>query len=79
MKKLDETDLYITKTDQKSRHKYREVQGVENIAHLAKPEQHTHKIEYTALGIPIKYHIFPNGTVIRTYGNSENQFNINGI
>jgi len=79
VKKLDESDLYITKTDIKSRHKYREVQGVENIVQGQKPEAHTHEIGYTKLGIPIKYHKFPNGTIVRTYGLSENQFNLTGM
>ncbi len=78
-KKLDETDLYITEVPRKSRHKYREVQGSENVIQRNKPEKHDHKIEYTALGIPVKYHIMPNGTTIRTYGMSENQFNLDGV
>ncbi len=69
VKKLDESDLYITKTVKKSRHPLREVEGVTNV--FTKGNWKLEKEEKTDLGIPVKYWTDSNGLSVRTYGNDK--------
>lgn len=66
MKKLDESDMYITKRPQKSRHTHREIEGVTNV--FLKGDWTLHKEEKTDLGIPVNYWEDGNGNIVRTYG-----------
>ena len=68
MKKLDESDLYITKTDKKTRHKHREIREVSNVFH--KGEYQLLTKEKTDLGIPVSYWQDEDGRVVRTYGDN---------
>lgn len=68
LQKLDESDLYITKREKKSRQLQREIGDVTNVFHKGK--WRLHKEEKTDLGIPVKYWIDDNGLVIRTYGDN---------